>query len=231
MSCQTVLPRVQVIPPVPQNVFFDEFQFACKRVKAVTAASGIAFSDFGRMHMGYRKPLAFRAQFIPAFATDDKKFARVLGVAGWRYVHGCGCGKPQFPEGISLQELEALTTKKFGRHKGPGKQIDRHRFVYENGGYMRVHAALAFRSWRLGQTSPEIAEALRMTPQQVRITLHRLNRIARGLGYETYDSGRRSESAYKGLATKAKNEQRAKWRADAVLYRQRKKARRCQPEK
>ena len=145
------------------------------------------------MHVFTRGVFSFRTKFIPPFAHNDKQLAHVLAVGAWQYAHG----RQEMPADITLEGLLRVTNKKFMNYGGSNKQKERHKFVYENGGYMRVHASLAFRSWRLGETSPQVATALHMTPQQVRITIYRLIKIARKLGYETFDGSAMSATRRK----------------------------------
>ena len=49
--------------------------------------------------------------------------------------------------------------------------------------------AIAFRSWRLGMDSVEVAETLGTTPQAVRVYLWRFRDIAKRLGFEVGRAG------------------------------------------
>jgi hypothetical protein len=71
--------------------------------------------------------------------------------------------------------------------------------VRRAGGYLELQAAIAYRSWRLGQSSPIVAESVGMTAWAVRAVLNRLRVAARELGYDT---GRAGHSAGKKRAKK-----------------------------
>jgi len=186
--------RITFCKPAEQDVFFDEHAFACKRVKAVSAASRISFSDFDRIHVVRRKEQRWR-RWVPAFATDLNKIRRVLALAAWHSVH------PQRPLPDILEHnldefirttdahVSRIAAKAIDVNAAPNQKVGRERFIATcdgPGGWMRSRCAIAYLSWRLGQNSCQIAEQLGMSPQQVRAILVRLNAVARELGYETF---------------------------------------------
>jgi hypothetical protein len=186
--------RITFCKPAEQDVFFDAHQFDGRRAKAVSAATEIAFSDFGRMHVVRRKEQRWH-RWIPAFATDLNKIRRVLALAAWHSVH------PQRPlpdilehnleEFIRITDahVRRIAAKAIDANAAPNQKVGRVRFLAtcdSPGGWMRSRCAIAYLSWRLGQNSCQIAVQLGMSPQQVRAILVRLNAAARELGYETF---------------------------------------------
>jgi hypothetical protein len=203
LSTANVLPNITFLPPAPQTIFYDENQFACKRTRASSSETRIAFSDFkAGMSIQYRKTTRDK-RWIPAFATNPEQLRNVLALLAWRYAHG----RTDFPQGLTLQtltlqELTRMTDARFAKaekKQRPGlsgrEQLiwERYLFCYEGpGGWMKAHASVAYRSWLLGENSCQVASQLWMTPQQVRIILYRMNCIARELGYETFPSNHKS---------------------------------------
>jgi hypothetical protein len=186
--------RITFCKPAEQDVFFDAHQFDGRRAKAVSAATEIAFSDFGRMHVERRAEQRSK-RFIPAYATDLENIRKVLAVAAWGAVH------PQRPlpdlvehnadELMRVTDLHVakIAAKAISAKASVGQKVGRQRFVStyaEEGAWLTTRAAVAYRSWRLGENSCQIAAQLSMSPQQVRAILGRLNAIARKLGYETF---------------------------------------------
>ena len=163
---------------------FDPYQFAGKTARPVSADSGIAFSDYGRMHV--QKILGVGRKWIPAWALDDGKFRRVLIARIYRY----GSRGP-LPKEPSLK----TSTRIANRMERVQRNVDEkampqyqrqlravHRqHIKRAGGYAEFITAIAWRSYRLGETSTAIAEALGCKPVVVRQHLRRLNNIARQL--------------------------------------------------
>jgi hypothetical protein len=161
-----------ICPPGPQrpSLFFDPHQFY-RRAKAISQTSELSFSDYGRMHLTFVKPMRC-ARWIPAYATDPKKIARVLMQSAWQYCHG---GTP-FPEDITMEELrkevdaktEQLHTHDWSHLSTFQQDIwHRHRLVFGrpgSGGWFGVHAAIVYRSWNLGHESSKVAPDLFMAP-------------------------------------------------------------------
>jgi hypothetical protein len=198
MATATAFPQYQILPPAPHDpaLFFNQFQFEKTYVNAVTKESGITFSDKERMHIE-RHIVRRHKRFIPVFATDPAKLRKVIALAAWRYAHAGA----QMPEDLqnNLPELLRITDEKFVRDDAKDikkracdrEHLIRSRYKLVNnlqgkGGYLKVKAAVCYRSWILGETSPQVAAQLCMSPQQVRIMLWRLCKIAEELGYETF---------------------------------------------
>jgi hypothetical protein len=140
-------------------------------------------------------------RFIPEFATNPEQLRKVLTLFAWRYARPTKKKNSPVPDAITLDELRRITDERFEKdlkqNRRPASQIsqreneafERFCFVYDQG-WLRVHAAVAWRSWLLGYESTQVAASLFMTPQQVRIILWRLNLIARELGFDTFAAGR-----------------------------------------
>lgn len=167
---------------------FDLHQFAGKRGRAVTKASGIAFSDYGFMHKetGPRKRYV---GVVPAFALDERKLAEVLKRLVWRYAHG---GRNACPEEVSLEQLKREAEKHHERYMEMQKiahltdyqrnVVEAHgRAVKKAGGYLQMYAHVAWLAWRRGMTSTEISIETGVAPYAVRQYLFRMNVIARRL--------------------------------------------------
>lgn len=127
--------------------------------------------------------------FVPAFAFDDEKLRHVLRARAWRYVHQC---KP-CPANWDYAAINSAATKKAKSGyeidaDAPDIQHENHEkhiaAINRAGGYMEIQAAIAFKSWRLGMPSPDVATDLGMSPWQVRQILRRLRAVAARLGYE-----------------------------------------------
>lgn len=192
MSCLQILPTM---PPHP-GLGFDEYQWQ-RRSKAVSAASQISFSDFDRMHAFGIKGRRRQREFTPAFANNSEQLRKVLAVSAFRYCRG---GRVPVPEGITLEELRGMADAKFEQWSSrrlenmpavEQEMVRRHvRSVEHAGGYLHLHAAVAYRSWKLGYTSGQVASELQMSAPGVRLVLYRLSLIAKELGYETAKTGK-----------------------------------------
>jgi len=196
-----LLPQITFLPPAPQTVHFDDHAWACKRTRVVSEESHLAFSDIQRMHV-HRHSATRGRRFIPEFATNPKQLRQVLTFFAWRYARPTKKKNAPVPEGITLDELKRVTDERFEKdlkqNRRPKNQIsqretdafERFCFVYDQG-WLRVHAAVAWRSWLLGYESTQIAAGLFMSPQQVRIILWRMNLVARELGFNTFPAGKK----------------------------------------
>jgi len=158
----------------------------------VSAETKIAFTDF-KSSMSIHDRKTFRnKRWIPEFALNDQELRHVLAQKAWQFVHG---GKEETVPDLligNMKELEFMVAEKQKRLQEFGKPGDTanwnfivHEDIVKRFGYVGLHAAIAYRSWRLGQLSTQIAEDLRITPYNVRIILYRLCEIARKLGYAT----------------------------------------------
>lgn len=198
MSCSQIIPTrgVTVLPMQPPRPGsgFDEFQFQ-KRAPAITAKSEITFPDYSRMHAFNIKGRR-RREYIPTFAWNNRKFCKVLAVGSWRYAHG----RQPFPEGITLSELRRSADTKFNEWaarsldslpEAEREMVLRHVSSVERaGGWLQLHATVAYLSWRLSYVAPAVAEQLGLAAPGVRKILYRLTKVARLLGYETFKPGK-----------------------------------------
>jgi len=147
-------------------------------------STGLSFDDYKKMHRGHvaqRQP-----RWIPPFALDDAKLQEVLARRLYRYVH---LGRPYSPMPIAL--LDAMATQKcFNATIAPHCQQDIAAWkshvetVQRAGSYLAFQSAIAYRAWRLGHNSTQVAESLSIAPTTVRVILDRLKRIAQELGYD-----------------------------------------------
>lgn len=164
---------------------YDQHQFYGRRFNAVSQETGIAFSDFGRMHGKYIK--GGQSPSVPPFALDEKKLADVLKLIGWRYAHA---GK-NMPADVSLAELQRITTERFERYANSARPhmsdfqrnlIEEHaNGVRRAGGYMQLFARIAWLSWRQGYNSVDVAKETGVSPVCVRKNLSKMNDFARKL--------------------------------------------------
>jgi hypothetical protein len=196
-----LLPQITFLPPAPQTLHYDEHAFACRRARSVTEDTRLAYSDIQRMHV-HRHSATRGRRFIPEFATNPEQLRKVLTLFAWRYARASKKKNVPVPEGITLDELRRITDERFEKDvkqkRRPESQIsqrendafERFCFVYGQG-WLRVHAAVAWRSWLLGYESTQVAAGLFMSPQQVRVVLWRLNLVARELGFNTFPAGRK----------------------------------------
>jgi hypothetical protein len=188
-----------------QDLRFDQFQFDGKRARAVSAETGIAFSDYKHMHTMYRSQRVRRrsAEKI-AWAFDDVTMRRViLTFLERRYAI-------TVPAGASdLARVEAINFKaaanKINRKLVVDQRLDAYRQAKEDGAppkrlrELEIEAQIAdsrtmfdrrpvelttsvvWLSYRLGMNSTQVAEQLHILPPAVRILLWRLNRVAHDL--------------------------------------------------
>jgi hypothetical protein len=196
MATQLISLGVQILPPQPprNESGYDLHQFY-RRTKVVSAESQISFADYQHGMHAFNLKGKRRREFIPAFAWNTQQLCRVIAVNAFRYV--CG-GRVLFPEKITLAELRRLTDEKFEQWKQrplndlsavERRMIDRHIFSVDHaGGWLQLHATVAYMSWRLGYTSSQVAEQLWLTGPGVRMMLYRLTKVARALGYITFKS-------------------------------------------
>jgi hypothetical protein len=139
------------------DLSFDRHQFDGRRPLPVSTASRIAFEDYTRMSVHTRKPALKRS--TPAFALNDEMLAAVIR-RRW--------------------ELRRRAYLK----PGTDETIKHKKAVRRAGSYMAMIAAIAYRSWRLGKDSIEVAREAGIRPACVRQHLNRMRVAARQLGYE-----------------------------------------------
>jgi hypothetical protein len=186
---------------------YDRWQFANHyQSMPAGAKTSIAFEDYRSMHTQRRK---VRSAWVPPFALNDKQLQKVLLLRAWRYTHQ-GKFASKTPEHIDPVETNrAATAKAIRGHQirkdAPPIQhemLRRHKAAIKHaGGYMQLHAAIAFRAWRLGMDSVAVAETVAMTPQAVRQSLWRMRDTAKDLGFEV---GRAGHTAGKTFSRRMK---------------------------
>jgi DNA-binding CsgD family transcriptional regulator len=167
---------------------FDLWQFAGRfKTRPASQASGLAFEDFrfGRMTTHYHSQ---RRMWTPPFANNDKQLQQVLILRAWRYSHH---GTP-LPANADWRTVNRdATSKALQPHKIiTDSRIQQEmykahvRAIVKAGGYMQLQSSIAWKRWRLGEDSVQIAEELGISPGAVRIILQRLRDIGRMLGYD-----------------------------------------------
>lgn len=178
------------------SLHFDQHQFE-RRSAPVNGKNGISFDDakFMQTQRHKSKPAAW----VPPFAMNDSQLQKVLLLRAWLYVgRGRSRRKLPDPDSISRQEINRAATAKalrgyIIRPDAPAVQHQAHAIhqaaVRRAGGFLQLLAAIAFRSWRLGMDSVEVAETLGTTPQAVRVYLWRFRDIAKRLGFEVGRAG------------------------------------------
>jgi len=182
-----------------------------QRYRAVAAGTGIAFSDYDRMHV-YRHGENIE-QWVPEFANSDKDLQLVLAQSAWDYSHQGG-DKGRVPNEFvqKLGDLKQLVDSFFEKLAGnsygqaPRRRIENvdgkmvtsilpcdeqyniHKthvhIVKKAGGYLERDAAVAYQTWRLRQNSVRVGEAMGLMPSLVRHILSGLCASARRLGFD-----------------------------------------------
>ena len=201
--------------------------------------SKITFSDYGRMHTVHRATFRDK-RWIPAFANNDKELRHVLAQRAFSYYrafHRRGTNTfEEVPETLvadlpaltdlvnqSLKKIEA-NPKYFGdSDRGmPDVQLGMHwqhiGAVKRAGSYLALITAIAYRGWRQGWHSTDVAASLGITPWSVREHLYRLREIAGRLGYtfERHHSYKppelRAKKQYRGPARRQREKIVVDWR-------------------
>ena len=181
----------------------DAHQFAGKRSKAVSAKTGIAWSDFGKMHTYGVKPVA-RRKPIPEWANNDTALCEIVLKFCEEYLYvrdhsGTGAERLQRIADASEQRLPELgkelrtRLEEFHQLTKEGtateEQLRRFAIVIANRdsqivmlrrGLPALVTAVITYSYRLGHDSVNVAEQLGIKPPMVRIWLWRCNRLAEG---------------------------------------------------
>jgi hypothetical protein len=161
---------------------FDLHQFAGRRVKAVSADTRIAYSDYERMHRVRRSTQ--RMFPLPPWTQNDEMLKHVVKVRLWRYA--CAGHPRKMPADITMEQLEERIKARCQRGcdttfmtAQQRQNYETHLAIVKGGhGWVSYVARLAW-FYRLGYSSPEIAQELGSKPQAVRAQLDRLNRVAR----------------------------------------------------
>jgi hypothetical protein len=180
---------------------FDPFQFAGRSSRPVSAKSGIAFSDFERMHaFTPRAPGSGRRFQTPEWAHNDTKLRELLVFFLERRA---GCRKPQ--TGTHAERLARAKARLAARKPGMVATLEklcreyvavkkedpsspRAKKLQEeienldtvlrfNNAPEAMVAGVVMHYYRLGSNSVETAAALGMKPPHVRVIVHRLNQV------------------------------------------------------
>jgi hypothetical protein len=174
---------------------FDRHQFAGWQpshfVKDMTDA-GLAREDRENIHTE-RHATRLR-KWIPEWAASDEKLRAVLSA---RIQCHATHFRSYLRRGLSGSELAILV-----RHKAAIKRA---------GSYEALHAAIAYRSFRLGWHSSAVAESLGVTAAMVRMNLMRMRDTARRLGFEENEPQHWSRGVKHGPRKKGIRLQRGPW--------------------
>jgi hypothetical protein len=163
----------------------------------------LGWSDVQRMSVFERK---LRAQkWIPRWALSDKKIRQVVYDMTWRYALHKSSNDSVKP-GMSLLQLEKAAQKSRLAWKGEAARSssDKHKRITDahirstKNGYASHLVSIIYKSYREGLKAPDIAEQLEMTPCAVRMTLYRINEVARKL-FKPEDHFKRHPTARGGL--------------------------------
>lgn len=171
------------------NLRFDEHQFANRRNRPVSAHTGIAWTDYSRMATITRRNEGYvhRRAGTPAWAYEIDKVRRVIAACVWRFTFQ---SRIPLPETFARdwRSLKEAADREFERHAnnlaGETEVRALRKVVEKCGGLAEMYAAVLWRSWRLGEDSVTVAEALHMTPVAVRVRLQRIRMTAKRLGFE-----------------------------------------------
>lgn len=190
---------------------FDEHQFEGRKYKAVSAhatqdgfeSTGIAFSDFGRMHITKRAVRRKRRLPVPEWAvnttsmravvlkflenrlyihdthgTDDERLQRIKEVAKYRLPHLEAEVKTR------LQRYHAKAAAGAGPEELRTLAIEAQNadtaLMIQRKGLAETAFAVVHYYYNLGMASTQVANTLGVKPPMVRIWLYRMNFLARG---------------------------------------------------
>lgn len=164
------------------DLHFDPHQFAGRPARPVGPGTGLTFDNYSRM--GLRDHKTFRnRRWIPPFANNDLQLRRVIAERLWRNLGGNRNSKYRkswrCPEDLArdwrkLSKLVDAHYRRVSNRMPRGKVKSRAALI----------CAIAWRSWRLGQSSVEIAQELRLSPWNVRQHIYKLKTCARLLGFD-----------------------------------------------
>jgi hypothetical protein len=170
-----------------QMLVKDYKKFSRQGLLTTRQSGGRDFTDHLRSNAHYNA--ALNCSFIPPFCFNDEQLREVLCHRAWRYVHH---SRPA-PTSWNYEAVNREATKiALAGHEieASAAEIqhemqDRHiAAIKRAGGYMELQASIAYRSWREGMPSTEVAVSLGVSPWMVRQSLRRLRAIAAKLGYE-----------------------------------------------
>jgi hypothetical protein len=187
----TPMPEVQILPPVPESASSPHFDRHAhvRRAKAVTAKTGIAFSDFGKMSVKGKDDN--KDQFLqPPWASDPKKIQRI--VCGMMHAMLTSRATANFPQdefdadSLALAlKLEERLNKRCIDVRGAKDQIQLDAMLGQRKnktfGYAKILTKVIYDSFCLLRPSNQIAADLApiVTPCGVRQHRSRANMLAR----------------------------------------------------
>lgn len=209
---QPEIQHLPYIPPEDSSAHFDQHQFHDAKTKIVSADSEIAFSDAARMHP-FKRTGWGRGLWVPPFASNTPQLRHVIAQRVWEYSCQCrrnkkGEGKKPIPADLvnDVDKLRALADEHFKRqwllnpHHDRPERADHIQHVLRAGGYLQYITAIAYRSFALHMTSPEIAQEMGIRKATtVRIQIARLRDTARHLGYEVGREAKNSKGGERNL--------------------------------
>lgn len=185
-----------------QEPKFDDYQFAGKKTKAVSAETHLSYQDFGGMHVHRRKAAQWRRLETPAWALQDSTLRQTVLC----YLEGRLYLGPA-PEGMSdtdrLARIDAESKRrlpnmvtglrrraqKYGDEARAGaseERLQRLQVEVQNSdseimlhkrGLAATVIAVAYQSYRLGWNSVQVSQELNLRPPAVRMLLYRLNHV------------------------------------------------------
>jgi DNA-binding CsgD family transcriptional regulator len=178
---------------------FDQYQFD-KKSFAITANTRISWNDYERMQTGKAPGMRRNRKWIPAWALNDLQFRHVLAQRCWNYSQMMGrkmVGKVSIVPDELVSDRIALgklvddvvplmkaQLRKLGAEQARNRDV--HLAMRMRIGYLDLQCSIAYRAYRLEESSTQIGAALGISPNVVRVHLERLNRAAETLGYETH---------------------------------------------
>jgi hypothetical protein len=149
----------------------------------------LKFNDGLRPTDGHVVETSHNFAFVPPFAFNDEQLRTVLCHRAWRYVHQ----NQLAPASWDYAAVNRAATKKAlaGHPIDAGAPEIQHQLqdkhiaaIKRAGGYMELQASIAYRAWREGHPSTEVAASLGVSPWMVRQSLRRLRAIGSRLGLE-----------------------------------------------
>jgi hypothetical protein len=187
---------------------FDEHQFA-HRAKAVSKETGIAWTDYERMHVERKfKAVKRRAGGPPLWSQNDTELRAVVLKFCERYV---GIRNPSGTDAERLQAIRekakailpsketllAISMNQYHELQGLKRPTGGRDFAIQvqnrdsqvqvlRRGLPELAIAVATYSYRLGWDSPTVAQELRLRPPAVREWLYRMNKAAQGTSCPAY---------------------------------------------
>lgn len=123
--------------------------------------------------------------WVPPFANDNEKLKTVLYLRAWQYLHV----EKRFDPEADWKQLDKRATAKALNLKATPRTQAHKQAVCAAGSYLQLQSCIAYRAWRLGWGTKDVAAAIGIKRSVVKATLHNLKRTASRLGY---DVGKRS---------------------------------------